>query len=65
MIRVGDKTYPWHDGLTVADLLEMIEDAKDCAVVRLNNKLVSKPNFETSLVPDNAEIILIPMIAGG
>ena len=65
MIKVGDKQVPWHKGMTIATLLAEIGDSSFCAVVRLNGKLVSRPNFETTLVPDNAEVILLPMIAGG
>lgn len=65
MIRVGDQDYPWREGLTLASLLEMVEEGRQVVVVRLNNKLVSKPRFATTLVPDKAEVILIPMIAGG
>ena len=65
MIRVGDATYPWHEGMTVSELLEMIADTEYCAVIRLNDRLVSKPHFKSILIPDNSEVVLIPMIAGG
>ena len=65
MISVGDKQIPWKDGLTVAQLLESLPDAGDIAVIRLNGKTVSRPRFEETVVPDCAEIVLIPMIAGG
>ncbi|MBW2094258.1 MAG: sulfur carrier protein ThiS [Deltaproteobacteria bacterium] len=64
MIRVDGRQVPWHEGMTVSTLLAEV-DAHFYAVVRLNGKLVSRPNFETTLVPDNAEVILLPMIAGG
>jgi sulfur carrier protein ThiS len=51
--------------MTVADLLKEIGDPYPYAVVRINEKAVSRPNFETTLVPDNVEVFLIPMIAGG
>jgi len=65
VITVNEKQVPWHEGMTVSALLEDIDDAHFYAVVRLNDKLVSRPNFETTLIPDNAEVILIPMVAGG
>ena len=51
--------------MTVADLLKEIGDPYPYAVVRINEKAISKPHFETTLVPDNSEVYLIPMIAGG
>jgi hypothetical protein len=34
-------------------------------VVRINEQYVTQPNFEHAFVPDDAEVFLIPMIAGG
>ena len=65
MIRVGNKQVPWQEGMSVSTLLADIHDAHFYAVVRLNGKLVSRPKFDTTLVLDNAEVILIPMVAGG
>jgi thiamine biosynthesis protein ThiS len=65
VIKVGDELVPWQEGMTVASLLAQREDGHMYAVVRLNGKLISRPKFETTPIPDNAEIILIPMVAGG
>lgn len=65
MILVDDSHFPWHEGLTVADLLKDIPDAHQYAVVRLNGRYVSRPDFEKTAIPDNARIFLIPLIAGG
>ena len=65
MITLGEKKVPWQEGMTVATLLETVADGHKYAVVRINGKLVSRPNFEKTAVPDQAEIRLIPMIAGG
>jgi len=65
VIKVRGKDYTWRKGMTVADLLKKIGDPYPYAVVRINEKAISKPHFETTLVPDNSEVYLIPMIAGG
>lgn len=65
MIKVGDKNIPWHEGITVTDLLSMLEDPYPYAVVRINERIVSRPNFDKTFIPDDAEVFLIPMIAGG
>ena len=65
MIIVNGEQHPWNKGMTVADLLQDICEKHNCVVVRINDKHVSRPNFEKFLVPDNAEIFLLPMIAGG
>ena len=65
MIRVKGKNFPWHEGMTVADLLKDLNDSYSYAVVRINDRQISKPSFEKTLIPDNSEVFLIPMIAGG
>ena len=65
MISLAGEPMPWHTGMTVSDLLQEIDDAHPYAVIKVNGKYVSRPDFDTYLLPDNAEIFLIPMIAGG
>ncbi len=65
MIRVDDQSMPWHDGMTVASLLEQLSDTDCCSVVRLNGKLISSPKFDKTQVPDDSVIQLLPLVAGG
>jgi thiamine biosynthesis protein ThiS len=65
MIRVRGKEHPWREGMTVADLLKELDDPYPYAVVRMNDRVISRPNFEKTKIPDGAELFLIPMIAGG
>ena len=65
MVYLGDKEMPWKEGLTVAALLEGLEDGHIYAVVKLDGRLVSRPHFNTTPVADGARVTPIPMIAGG
>jgi len=65
MIQVAGKQMAWREGMTVSDLLDALEDPHPYAVVRINEQYVTRPNFEHTSVPDEAEVFLIPMIAGG
>ena len=65
MIKVDDKSYPWYEGMTIADLLRDIEATYPYPVVRVNTRYVSRPDFHKTLIPDKAQVYLIPMIAGG
>ncbi len=65
MIRVGDQTLPWYEGMTIADLLRDIGETHPYPVVRINTRYISRPNFDQTPIPDQAEVYLIPMIAGG
>ena len=65
MIRVSNKTVHWREGMTITDLLKEIEDDHPYAVVRINDRYVSRPGFDRTIIPDNSEVFLVPMIAGG
>ena len=65
MIRVNGKKVSWHEGMTVADLLKVLSDSDHYVVVRINEKHVSRPFFEKTLIQDNSDVFLIPMIVGG
>ncbi len=65
MVTIGKEKIPWKEGLTIAQVLGALDDDYEYAVVRINDELVSKPNFEKTPVADHSKIIPIPMIAGG
>ena len=65
MIQVSDQTVTWYEGMTISDLLDELGDPHPYAVVRINQTYVSRPNFNQTTVPDDSEVFLIPMIAGG
>ena len=65
MIKVSDQTVAWHEGMTISDLLHEIDDPHPYAVVRVNENYVSRPNFNKTTIPDDSQVFLIPMIAGG
>ena len=65
MIYFDELELSWHEGLTLAGLLEQVADGQTYAVVKMDGRLVSRPNFEKTWVPDGARITPIPMIAGG
>jgi sulfur carrier protein ThiS len=51
--------------MTISDLLDELGDPHPYAVVRINQTYVSRPDFNRTTIPDDAEVFLIPMIAGG
>ena len=65
MMKVNGCMVAWREGMTISDLLAEIKDTHPYPVVRIDDRYVSQPNFDKTTVPDNAEIFLIPMIAGG
>ncbi len=65
MIKIKEKSIQWREGMTVADLLKDLDDPQHYAVVKINDKYISRPDFKKTMIPDNSEIFLIPMVAGG
>ena len=65
MVTIAGTTIRWKEGMTVAAALQALDDGGHYAVVRLNGKLVSLPNFHRTPVPDGSRIDPIPMVAGG
>ena len=65
MIKVSDQAVAWHEGMTVSDLLSELDDPHPYAVVRINETYVSRPHFDSTIIPDDSQVFLIPMVAGG
>ena len=65
MVRIGDREFPWREGVTVADLLLDLGDPYPYAVARIGDRLISSPDFDKTPVPNDSEVFLIPLIAGG
>ena len=65
MIKINGKEHFWYEGMTIKDLLKDVKNSHLYAVVRINDKHISRPYFEKTLIPDNSEVFLIPMVSGG
>ena len=65
MIKIKGKEFPWREGMTIEDLLRDLDDSYTYVLVRINHKQVSKPDFDKTVIPDNSEVFLVPMVAGG
>jgi thiamine biosynthesis protein ThiS len=65
MITIDDQQKQWLPGMTLDHVVASLEVSEIYAVVRMNGKIISKPNFSITLVSDRAVIETIPLIAGG
>ncbi|SDT87400.1 sulfur carrier protein ThiS [Desulfobacula phenolica] len=65
MIEVDGEKLQWIENMTIAVLLETLDNVDFCAVVRLNGKLISSPKFAETMIEDNSKIQLLPLVAGG
>ena len=65
MIQVDEKSIPWEEGMTVTRLIHALGETYDYPAVRLNGRIISRPQFDRTKVPDGAKVFLIPLVAGG
>ena len=64
MIILNGEEKPWHNGLTLEEILLDL-DNKYPIVVKVDGKPIMKKYFKTFQIPDGAEINIIDIIAGG
>jgi sulfur carrier protein len=66
MIQVNDKhEIPWQEGTTVSDVLDAMDYTYHRLIVRVNGELVRKEAYDTTTVPDEADVKAIHMLGGG
>ena len=65
MITLNGEKLPWHQGLTIQELLEGQNEDYAIVVVKVNNKVISKKEYPTFEIPDNSEVNTVDIIAGG
>jgi len=65
MVRVDGRELAWQEGMTVADVLEALGDSYAYAVARVGENIVTAPHFTSAAVPDDTDVFLLPLVAGG
>ncbi|WP_286354920.1 sulfur carrier protein ThiS [Geothrix oryzae] len=65
MILVNEEPLGWHEGMTVRDILRARNYRFPMLVIHVNEVLVPKKDYDTTLVPDGAAVKVIHLISGG
>jgi thiamine biosynthesis protein ThiS len=65
MILVNGDPMPWSPGLTVAEILRLRKFIFPMLIVQVNGKLVKRPAYAQTEVPDSADVQVIHMMSGG
>ncbi len=66
MITINKKhTLPWREGMTVRDVLTTMNYTFPHIIVVINGVIVRHDTYETTPIPDNADVRVVHMIAGG
>jgi len=64
-IQVNGKNVEWVKNETVEQLLKRMKYTFPLVVVKINEKVVPKNDFPTTIIPKNSKIAVIHMISGG
>lgn len=66
MITVNHRhTLPWYEGMTVRDVLTAMQYTFPHIIVVINGVVVRHDAYDTTTIPDNADVRVVHMMAGG
>jgi sulfur carrier protein len=65
MIRVNDEPVAWRGGMTVRQVLRACNYLFPLVIVTIDGTLVSRDDFDTTAVPDEAAVKVIHLTSGG
>ncbi len=65
IFTVNDHKLPWREGLVVRDALTIMNYTFKMLVIKVNGTLVKKDDYDTTPIPQNAEVWVIHLISGG
>jgi thiamine biosynthesis protein ThiS len=65
VFKVNGNQLPWHEGLVVSDALKLMNYTFKMLVVKMNGELIKRENWQTTSIPENADLKVIHLISGG
>jgi sulfur carrier protein len=66
IITVNKQTQlPWRNSLSIQDVIHMMNYTFPHIIVTLNGELVHHDTYDETIVPQNADIRIVHLIAGG
>jgi thiamine biosynthesis protein ThiS len=65
MITAKGKRLQWHEGLTVREVLDTLGYNFPSVLVRVNGEVVRRKSWDTTVIPDEADVEVRPIVAGG
>lgn len=64
-IVVNKQARDWVEGETVAQLLLRMKYTYPLVAVRIDGRLVDKPDYDKQTIPDNSRIDVVHLMSGG
>jgi len=64
-VRVNGQFIDWNEHLTVEKILDGLELEFKQYIVKVNEKIVKKDQYEAKAVPRGAKVRILPLLPGG
>jgi thiamine biosynthesis protein ThiS len=64
-ITVNNRTVEWEKNMTVRRVLEVMNYTFKMLVVKVNGRLVKRKDYDKVIVPKNADVKVLHLVAGG
>jgi thiamine biosynthesis protein ThiS len=64
-IKVNGRKIEWHENESVKKLLKRMKYTFPLVVVKINNEIIFRSDFQNKIIPDNSKIDIIHMTSGG
>ncbi|MEF3694001.1 MAG: sulfur carrier protein ThiS [Candidatus Cloacimonadota bacterium] len=65
MITVNGNRIDWHEGMTIREILQVMRYSFKLLVIKVDGKLVKRDDYDSTTVPDEAEVLVIHLMSGG
>ncbi len=65
MIKVNNRDSEWYEGMTVRSLLNDKKYTFRMIIVKINGKVIKKDQYDTHLINNADNVLVIHMISGG
>ncbi len=64
-VTVNGCAVEWEDRMTIQRLLEKMKFSHRLFIVKMNNDIIKKELYSTQIVPENAHLTIMRLLAGG
>lgn len=65
MIKVNGREFEWQEGLTVEQMLDKKRYTYPKIIVKINEKLILKEQYASTVIYDGDDVKVIHLLAGG
>lgn len=64
-ITVNGNVIEWFEGMTVTDVLSMMKYTFKLLVIHVNDEIIKREEWPSTLIPQGAEVKVIHLMSGG